>query len=126
MNRLRLLLPLLLIAVFACDLAAKDKAPKKLHDQTGNGTVDRYNAHGKEVYRFVPTDKKLRMIKFVPGQLGYKKNKLPKEYEDILAKALAEKKTIHLECKYFDHGAGKTAIGKKIIKLKFADEPDEE
>ena len=102
--------------------AKKDDVKKELPAQSGIGTVDRYMAHGKEVYRFVPVDKKLRMVKFVPGQLGYKKNKLPEEYETILAKALADKTQIFFECKYFDHGAGKTAIGKKIIVLKFAED----
>lgn len=115
-----MVLPFLLLALFVFNLTAAEKR-KKIKEQAGDGIVDRYNAHGKEVYRFVPTDKSLRMVKFVPGQLGYKKNKLPKEYEAILASALADKKKIHLECKYFDHGPKKTAIGKKIIVLKFAD-----
>ncbi len=103
--------------LFAADTPAEKILPK----QAGTGTVDRYMAHGNEVYRFVPTDESLRMVKFVPGQLGYKGNKLPEEYEAILAKALAEKKRIYFECEYFDHGAGKTAIGKKIIALRFED-----
>lgn len=102
--------------------AAGKHAIEDLPTQSGDGIVDRYMAHGREVYRFVPADDNLRMVKFVPGQLGYKKNKLSAEYEAILATALAEKKNIHLECAYFDHGAGKTAIGKKIIVLKFADD----
>ncbi|MCM2374558.1 hypothetical protein [Aporhodopirellula aestuarii] len=122
MKNTPVILAILLSGLFTANLSAEGKPGKKdFPTQAGIGTVDRYNAHGKEVYRFVPNDKALRMIKFVPGQLGYKKNKLPKEYETILATALAEKKEIHLECKYFDHGPGKTAIGKKIIVLKFAD-----
>ena len=125
-----LLILISLLLAFNLSAAKKGKAKKgeknvvkkELPAQSGIGTVDRYMAHGKEVYRFVPVDKELRMVKFVPGQLGYKKNKLPEEYETILAKALAEKTQIYFECKYFDHGAGKTAIGKKIIVLKFAEE----
>ena len=117
----RMVLPLLFLALFAFDLGAAGKPGKKLKEQEGDGIVDRYDAHGTEVYRFVPIDKSLRMIKFVPGQLGYKKKKLPKEFEEILATALAEKKKIHFKCEYFDHGPKKTAIGKKIIVLKFAD-----
>ena len=127
MNKRRILLSIVLLTCFACNLSAADKKkPKPQKEQSGTGIVDRYKAHGKEVYRFVSTDKKLRMIKFVPGQLGYKRNKLPKKYEDILAKALAEKKTVFFKCKYVDHGPGKTAIGKKIIELKFADEKKED
>lgn len=112
-------LAFLFFHMFTLHLSAADKADAKaLRTQAGVGTVDRYDAHGNEVYRFVPTDTALRMVKFVPGQLGYKGNKLPKEYEAILAKALAEKKKIYFECEYFDHGEGKTAIGKKIIVLK--------
>lgn len=111
-----------IIALLSFNLSAADTpAEKALSKQAGTGTVDCYDAHGKEVYRFVPTDESLRMVKFVPGQLGYKGNKLPQEYEAILAKALAEKKQIYFECEYFDNGAGKTAIGKKIIVLRLED-----
>lgn len=113
------ILPLWVFTLLSFNLFAEDApAGKVLPKQAGTGTVDRYMAHGNEVYRFVPTDKTLRMVKFVPGQLGYKGNKLPAEYESLLATALAEKKTIYFECEYFDHGAGKTAIGKKIIVLR--------
>ncbi|MEP2777517.1 MAG: hypothetical protein ABJQ29_08295 [Luteolibacter sp.] len=123
MKKLHILLPLLFVAFMTVIPSAQGKPEKgDFPTQSGTGTVDRYNAHGKEVYRFVPTDKGLRMVKFVPGQLGYKGNKLPEEYEKILAEALADKKEILLECAYFDHGAGKTAIGKKIIVLKLAEE----
>lgn len=125
MKKTQLLLPLLIVAFLAvlAFLPSAHAKPEKgeLPTQAGTGTVDRYNAHGREVYRFVPTDKELRMVKFVPGQLGYKGNKLPEEIEALLAEALAEKKAIYLECAYFDHGPGKTAIGKKIVQLKFAD-----
>ncbi len=116
------LMHLIVLMILSFNLLAEDAPSKKtLPRQAGTGTVDRYVAHGNEVYRFVPTDEKLRMVKFVPGQLGFKQNKLPAEYEAILAKALAEKKRIYFECEYFDHGVGKTAIGKKILVLRFAD-----
>lgn len=119
MKSLTTVLILLLCHLLPGQLSAEDKpAPKALPKQAGTGTVDRYMAHGQEVYRFVPNNAALRMVKFVPGQLGYKGNTLPAEFETILAKALAEKKTVYFECEYFDHGAGKTAIGKRIIVLR--------
>ncbi len=125
----------LLTALFAFNLSAKAKrkpktpeqiaaAAKKMGEQVAVGTVDLYMAHGKEVYRFVPSgeNKELRMVKFVPAQLGYRKTGIPEEYETILATALAEKKAVYFKCALFDHGKGKTAIGKKIVILKFADD----
>lgn len=113
------LILLILLSSISFSLLAKEKPDiNTLPKQAGVGTVDRYKAHGREVYRFVPDDSSLRKVKFVPGQLGYKKNKLPEEYETILATALKEKKKIYFECIYFDHGVGKTAIGKKVLSLK--------
>jgi hypothetical protein len=65
------ILPLWVFTLLSFNLFAEDApAGKVLPKQAGTGTVDRYMAHGNEVYRFVPTDKTLRMVKFVPGQLG--------------------------------------------------------
>ncbi|MDP4625575.1 MAG: hypothetical protein NWT08_10615 [Akkermansiaceae bacterium] len=97
-------------------------AELKPGSQEGVGIIDRYVAHGNEVYRFVPDDKELRMIKMVPGQLGYKGQKLPEELEKFFAKALEEKKKVKISCDYMDHGVGKTAIGKKLISYNFVEE----
>jgi hypothetical protein len=120
------LLPFLLVLCLVMNLNAADKpSDKDNKEQTGIGLVNTFVSHGQTVFRFMPDDKELRMIKFVPGQLGYGKA-LPKEMNDLLDKALKEKLKINLSCQYFDHGPGKPAIGKKVFSLTLVDAPDKD
>jgi len=89
--------------------------------QTGVGTIDKYDAHGKIVYRFVPkapNETELRLVKFIPSRIGYKKG-LPEEMEAFFAAAVAKKQEVEIACEFFDKGAGsKTSIGTKIVSYQ--------
>ena len=88
--------------------------------QTGIGTVSRAIIHEVERYVFISGDKEkiIRDVKFVPGHLGYARNKLPLEIEELLAKAMKEKLNVELACEIHDHGTKAAAICLKITSLK--------
>ena len=115
----RILLPFVLIFALVLSVSAGKKTDKDNKKQEGVGTINTFVSHGKKVFRFMPENKELRMIKFVPGQLGYGKE-LPKEMNDLLAKAMEEKLKVNLSVQYYDHGPKKPAIGKKVFSLTLA------
>lgn len=114
------LLALLLVFGMVFSTAAGKKSEKDNKKQEGIGTINTFVSHGKKVFRFMPENKELRMVKFVPAQLGYGKA-LPKEMNDLLAKAMEEKLKVKLSVQYFDHGPKKPAIGKKVFSLTLAE-----
>ncbi|MCM8540290.1 MAG: hypothetical protein NE328_08445 [Lentisphaeraceae bacterium] len=116
----KILLSLLLVFGMVFSASAEKKSDKDNKKQEGIGTINTFVSHGKKVFRFMPEDKELRMVKFVPAQLGYGKE-LPKEMNDLLAKAMEEKLKVKLSVQYFDHGPKKPAIGKKVFSLTLAD-----
>ena len=74
-------------------------ADMKKSTQTGVGTIDTFESHGKLLYRFVPkapNKEKLRKVKMHTARMGYRKG-LPKEIEAFFAKALADKSKIKFD-----------------------------
>ena len=80
----------MLIASFLIVNFAFAKKTTDFPSQNGIGSADTFVAHKRTVYRFLPDNKKWRMVKFVPKSLGYRKG-LPEDMETFLAKALKEK-----------------------------------
>ena len=115
MNKIKLLLSSLVV-ITSLVFAAEMKEAK----QTAVGTIDQYDAHGKIVYRFVPKDKKSRLIKFIPARIGHRKG-LPKEMEKFFAEALKEKKEVEIACEFKDKGAGKTSFATKLVSYKLVE-----
>ena len=118
-------LPFLLLVAMTVSLAAGKKTDKDNKKQEGIGWVNTFVSHGKKVFRFMPDNKELRMIKFVPRQMGYKED-LPQEMNDLLAKAMEEKLKISLSVQYYDHGPKKPAIGKKVFSLRIVGDENSE